>query len=55
MPEELSPEEIKAIHKLSLFKIKGRDKQGRKILRIIGKHFPGIILFPFFIFLFLLN
>ncbi|PWA34328.1 CRAL-TRIO domain-containing protein [Artemisia annua] len=42
MPEEeLSPEEIKAIHKLSLFKIKGRDKQGRKILRIIGKHFPA--------------
>ncbi|KAJ9540893.1 hypothetical protein OSB04_027399 [Centaurea solstitialis] len=42
MPEEeLSPEEIKLIDKFNLFRIKGRDKRGRKILRIIGKHFPA--------------
>ncbi|XP_076887771.1 uncharacterized protein LOC143538016 [Bidens hawaiensis] len=42
MVEEQPPiDEIKLIHKLGIFKIKGRDKQGRKILRIIGKHFPA--------------
>ncbi|KAK1440539.1 hypothetical protein QVD17_06368 [Tagetes erecta] len=39
--EPSSLDEIKRIHKLNLFKIKGRDKRGRKILKIIGKHFPG--------------
>ncbi|OAY57624.1 rho GTPase-activating protein 1 [Manihot esculenta] len=29
------------IEKLEIFKIHGRDKQGRKILRIIGKFFPA--------------
>ncbi|KVI08759.1 ganglioside-induced differentiation-associated protein 2 [Cynara cardunculus var. scolymus] len=41
MSEQLSPEQIKLIDKFNLFKIKGRDKRGRKILRIIGKHFPA--------------
>ncbi|KAI7747312.1 hypothetical protein M8C21_013433 [Ambrosia artemisiifolia] len=41
MAEELSPEQEKTIKKLGIFKIKGRDKQGRKILRIIGKYFPA--------------
>jgi len=41
MSEELAPEQIKLIHKLNVFKIKGRDKRGRKILRIIGKNFPA--------------
>ncbi|KAI3808375.1 hypothetical protein L1987_24324 [Smallanthus sonchifolius] len=41
MVEEPSPEQIKQIHKLNLFKIKGRDKRGHKIVRIIGKHFPA--------------
>ncbi|KAI3704499.1 hypothetical protein L1987_74720 [Smallanthus sonchifolius] len=41
MVEEPSPEQIKKIHKLNLFKIKGRDKRGHKILRIMGKHFPA--------------
>ncbi|XP_059623405.1 uncharacterized protein LOC132266530 [Cornus florida] len=31
------------IDKLQIFKIKGRDKQGRKILRILGKFFPARI------------
>ncbi|KAM0938669.1 putative CRAL-TRIO lipid binding domain-containing protein [Dioscorea sansibarensis] len=29
------------LEKLEPFKIQGRDKQGRKILRIVGKFFPG--------------
>ncbi|XVF62255.1 hypothetical protein PTKIN_Ptkin08bG0202800 [Pterospermum kingtungense] len=29
------------LHKLDIFKIHGKDKQGRKILRIIGKFFPA--------------
>ncbi|KAI3712797.1 hypothetical protein L1987_71363 [Smallanthus sonchifolius] len=41
MSEELSPEQEKLIKKLNVFKIKGRDKRGRKILRIIGKYFPA--------------
>ncbi|KVI02959.1 protein GDAP2 homolog [Cynara cardunculus var. scolymus] len=41
MAEELSSEQEKLIDKLNLFKIKGKDKRGRKILRIIGKYFPA--------------
>ncbi|KAJ0770893.1 putative CRAL-TRIO lipid binding domain-containing protein [Helianthus annuus] len=42
MAEERPPsDQIKLIHKLNLFKIKGRDKHNRKILRIIGKNFPA--------------
>ncbi|KAI3816541.1 hypothetical protein L1987_16242 [Smallanthus sonchifolius] len=40
MSEELSPEQEKLIKKLNVFKIKGRDKRGRKILRIFRKYFP---------------
>lgn len=47
MSEELAPEQIKLIHKLNVFKIKGRDKRGRKILRIIGKNFPGKLFVTF--------
>lgn len=36
---ELEQEEL--LEKSEVFKIKGRDKHGRKILRIIGKFFPG--------------
>ena len=36
---ELEQEQL--LEKLDVFKIKGRDKQGRKILRIIGKSFPA--------------
>lgn len=32
------------IQKLGIFKIQGRDKRGRNILRILGKFFPGRIL-----------
>ncbi|KAF5760882.1 hypothetical protein HanXRQr2_Chr16g0758631 [Helianthus annuus] len=39
--EQPQPNQIKHIHKLNLFKIKGRDKHNRKILRIIGKNFPA--------------
>ena len=42
MSEELSLEQEKYIDELKLFKIKGRDKRGGKIVRIIGKYFPGI-------------
>lgn len=34
-------EQEELIDRLEIFKIHGRDKQGRKILRIIGKFFPG--------------
>lgn len=34
-------EQEELLEKLEVFKIKGRDKQGRKILRIIGKFFPA--------------
>lgn len=34
-------EQERLIEKLEIFKIQGRDKRGRKILRIIGKFFPG--------------
>lgn len=43
---ELEQEEL--LEKLEVFKIKGRDKHGRKILRIIGKFFPGKKIFQFF-------
>ncbi|KAI4314693.1 hypothetical protein L6164_027579 [Bauhinia variegata] len=36
---EVEQEEL--LEKLEVFKIKGRDKHGRKILRIIGKFFPA--------------
>ncbi|XP_058772685.1 uncharacterized protein LOC131646734 [Vicia villosa] len=36
---ELEQEEL--LHNSEVFKIKGRDKHGRKILRIIGKFFPA--------------
>lgn len=36
---ELEQQEL--LHNSEVFKIKGRDKHGRKILRIIGKFFPG--------------
>ncbi|KAL5557788.1 hypothetical protein UlMin_033999 [Ulmus minor] len=29
------------IEKLQVFKIQGRDKQGRKVLRVVGKFFPA--------------
>ncbi|TYH94803.1 hypothetical protein ES332_A12G064000v1 [Gossypium tomentosum] len=31
-------------HRLDIFKIRGKDKQGHKILRIIGKFFPARLL-----------
>ncbi|KAE9606605.1 putative protein S-acyltransferase [Lupinus albus] len=34
-------EQEKLLEKLQVFKIKGKDKRGRKILRIIGKFFPA--------------
>ncbi|KAL2348663.1 hypothetical protein Fmac_002663 [Flemingia macrophylla] len=34
-------EQLDLLHKLEVFKIKGRDKHGRKILRIIAKFFPA--------------
>jgi len=46
---ELEQEEL--LEKSQVFKIKGRDKHGRKILRIIGKFFPGKKYFSFFFFL----
>ncbi|KAL9461833.1 hypothetical protein AB3S75_004766 [Citrus x aurantiifolia] len=37
-------EQEELIDRLEIFKIHGRDKQGRKILRIIGKFFPARLL-----------
>ncbi|KAJ4841627.1 hypothetical protein Tsubulata_004925 [Turnera subulata] len=37
-------EQVQLVEKLEIFKIHGRDKNGRKILRIIGKFFPARIL-----------
>ncbi|XP_057762234.1 uncharacterized protein LOC130982296 [Arachis stenosperma] len=34
-------EQEELLEKLEVFKVKGKDKQGRKILRIIGKFFPA--------------
>jgi hypothetical protein len=48
------------LEELGIFKIQGRDKGGRKVLLITGKHFPGKDNMQFtwyflgFIFLFLL-
>ncbi|KAJ0969817.1 hypothetical protein J5N97_022694 [Dioscorea zingiberensis] len=40
LEERVSEEEI-LLEKLEPFKIQGRDKRGRRILRIIGKFFPA--------------
>lgn len=37
----LSGQEHDLIEKLEVFKIEGRDKRGHKVLRIIGRLFPG--------------
>ena len=37
------PPEQNQLENLDVFKIKGRDKQGRRILRITGKFFPGFL------------
>ena len=34
-------EQEQLVEKLEVFKIKGKDKRGRKILRVIGKFFPA--------------
>ncbi|XP_020217609.1 ganglioside-induced differentiation-associated protein 2 [Cajanus cajan] len=34
-------QQLELLHKLEVFKIKGRDKHGRKILRIIAKFLPA--------------
>ncbi|XP_004291319.1 PREDICTED: ganglioside-induced differentiation-associated protein 2-like [Fragaria vesca subsp. vesca] len=34
-------DQMKVIEKLEVFKIQGRDKHGRKVLRIIGNSFPA--------------
>ncbi|KAJ4963330.1 hypothetical protein NE237_023269 [Protea cynaroides] len=36
-------EQIQIMEKSDIFKVQGRDKRGRKILRIIGKDFPARI------------
>lgn len=36
------PEQEHLLEKLQVFKVQGRDKRGRKVLRVIGKFFPGI-------------
>ena len=43
--------QFELIEKLEIFKIKGKDKRGHKLLRIIGKFFPGKFFFFFFGFL----
>ncbi|KAJ0086341.1 hypothetical protein Patl1_09460 [Pistacia atlantica] len=35
------PDQEHLLDKLEVFKIQGRDKRGRKILRVIGKIFPA--------------
>ncbi|XP_031260822.1 ganglioside-induced differentiation-associated-protein 2-like isoform X1 [Pistacia vera] len=35
------PDQERLLDKLEVFKIQGRDKRGRKILRVIGKIFPA--------------
>eukprot|EP00262_Sarcandra_glabra_P017249 TRINITY_DN5838_c1_g1_i1.p1 TRINITY_DN5838_c1_g1~~TRINITY_DN5838_c1_g1_i1.p1 ORF type:complete len:213 (+),score=15.17 TRINITY_DN5838_c1_g1_i1:137-775(+) len=46
LPTTPSPltEEEELLERLQVFKIQGRDKQGRNILRIIGKLFPARVL-----------
>ncbi|XP_043712109.1 ganglioside-induced differentiation-associated protein 2 [Telopea speciosissima] len=34
-------EQIQIMEKFDIFKVQGRDKRGRKILRIVGKFFPA--------------
>ncbi|VVA09983.1 PREDICTED: ganglioside-induced [Prunus dulcis] len=44
MPTQISEsEQLQLIEKLDIFRIKGRDKRGRSILRIIAKFFPARI------------
>jgi len=44
MPTNSSPsDQEQLLQKLDVFKIQGRDKRGNKILRIIGRFFPGRI------------
>uniref|UniRef100_A0A7N0R9U9 CRAL-TRIO domain-containing protein n=1 Tax=Kalanchoe fedtschenkoi TaxID=63787 RepID=A0A7N0R9U9_KALFE len=38
------PDQDQLLEKLQVFKIQGRDKRGRKILRIVGKFFPARLL-----------
>lgn len=46
---QLSPEEQEdLIEKSEVFRIRGRDKRGRKILRIVGKFFSGTDLILFY-------
>ena len=56
MCAQASPsEQEQLIEKLEIFKIRGRDKRGRKILRIIGKYFPGEISLPFSVHVYVLS
>lgn len=34
-------DEARLLNMLQVFKIGGKDKAGKKILRIVGKYFPG--------------
>ncbi|WCJ44309.1 SEC14 cytosolic factor family protein / phosphoglyceride transfer family protein [Euphorbia peplus] len=40
-PQNSHPDQENLIEKLDIFKIQGRDKRGRKVLRIIAKNFPA--------------
>ncbi|KAJ4825660.1 hypothetical protein Tsubulata_035120 [Turnera subulata] len=35
------PDQLNLMGKVNVFKVQGRDRRGRKVLLIIGKHFPG--------------
>ncbi|KAL5706370.1 hypothetical protein ACHQM5_024547 [Ranunculus cassubicifolius] len=37
-------QQLQLIEKLEIFKIQGRDKRGRRILRVIGKFLPGKVM-----------
>lgn len=41
-------EQLQLLHKLNVFRIHGRDKRGRKILTILAKFFPGMIIIYIF-------
>ncbi|GFY87800.1 SEC14 cytosolic factor family protein [Actinidia rufa] len=43
MSSHTSESDQELIEKLEIFKLQGRDKRGRKILRIVGKFFPARI------------
>ncbi|XP_057468604.1 uncharacterized protein LOC130757802 [Actinidia eriantha] len=43
MSSHTSESDQELIEKLEIFKVQGRDKRGRKILRIVGKFFPARI------------